>query len=68
MNAKTTMEQGHQVWAMIHRHIEDKKKHVLTPPFHWMVSAKVGAISKTEYLGITAVLNVDAEAHTAPLE
>ena len=49
MNAKTTMEQGHQVWAMIHGHIEDKKR-ALTPPFHWMVSAKVGVISKREYL------------------
>ena len=67
MNAKTTMEQGHQVWGMIHRHIEDKK-HALTPPLHWMVSAKVGVISKREYLGIAAVLNIDAEAHTAPLE
>ena len=60
MNTKTTMEQGHQVWAMIHGHIEDKK-HALTPPFHWMVSAKVGAISKREYLGIAAVLNINAE-------
>ena len=60
MNAKTTMEQGHQVWAMIHRHIVDKK-HALTPAFHWMVSAKVGG------LGIAAVLNIDAEAHTAHL-
>ena len=68
MNAKTTMEQGDQVWAMIHRHIEDKKKSSLTPPFHWMVSAKVGVISKRECLGIAAVLNIDAEAHTAPLE
>ena len=42
-HAKTTMEQGRQVWAMIHRHTDDKK-HALTPPFHWMVSAKVGAI------------------------
>ena len=67
MNAKTTMEQGHQVWAMIHRHIEDKK-HALTPPFHWMVSAQVGVISKRDCLGIAAVLNNDAEAHTAPLE
>ena len=52
---------------MIHRHIEDKK-HALTPPFHWMVSTKVGVISKREYLCIAAVLNIDAEAHTAPLE
>ena len=67
-HAKTTMEQGHQVLAMIHRHIEDKKKRALTPSFHWMVSAKVGVISKREYLGIAAVLNIDAEAHTPPLE
>ena len=46
--------------AMIHGHIEDKK-HALTPAFHWMVSAKVGG------LGIAAVLNIDAEAHTAHL-
>ena len=63
MNAKTTMEQGHQVWAMIHRHTEDKK-YALNPPFHWMVSTKVGAISRIP----AAVLNIDAEAHTTPLE
>ena len=67
MNTKTTMEQGHQVWATIHGHIVDKK-HALTPPFHWMVSAKVGVISERECLGIAAVLNIDAEAHTTPLE
>ena len=33
-----------------------------------MVSAKVGVISKREYLAIAAVPNIDVEAYTAPLE
>jgi len=36
---------------MIHRHTDDKK-HALTPPFRWMVSAKVGVISKREALAL----------------
>ena len=64
MIAKTTMEQRHQVWAMIHRHIEDKKR-PLTPPFHWMVSAKFGAIRENTLA--LPQFSIDAEAHTARL-
>ena len=65
-HAKTTMEQGHQVWAMIQRHIEDKKtcsySSIPLDGFYksWCY--------KRENLGIAAVLNIYAEAHTAPLE
>ena len=66
MNAKTTMEQGHQVWAMIHRHIVDIKtcSYSSIP----LDGFRKSWCYKREYLGIAAVLNIDAEAHTAPLE
>ena len=66
MNAKTTMEQGHHVWAVIHRHIVYKKTCSYSSiPFDGFCKSWC---YKRKYLGIAAVLNIDAEAHTAPLE
>ena len=44
MNAKTTMEQVHHVWAMIHRHIVDKKKTCLYSSISLDDFYKVGVI------------------------
>ena len=65
MNGKTTMEQGHHVWAMIHRHTVDKNMLFSSIPLDGFCKSWC---YKREYLGIAAVLNIDAEAHTAPLE
>ena len=77
INSKTPDEQDHQVCAMIRKQIEDKK--CAPPPYKipvgWFLleqgiikSSKRGVISRTECLGIAAVLGINAEALTAALE
>ena len=77
INAKTPIEQDHQVCAEIRKQIEDKKN--APPPYKipigWFLleqdiikASKEGVISKRECLGIAALLNINAEALTAALE
>ena len=77
INSKTPDEQDHQVCAMIRKQIEDKK--YAPPPYKipigWFLleqgiikSSKEGVISRTECLGIAAVLGINTEALTAALE
>ena len=77
INSKTPDEQDHQVCAMIRKQIEDKK--CAPPPYKipigWFLleqgiikSSKEGVISRSECLGIAAVLGINAEALTAALE
>ena len=75
INSKLPDEQDHQVCPMIRKQIEDKK--CAPPPYKigWFLleqgiikSPKGGVISRTECLGIAAVLGIHAEALTAALE
>ena len=77
INAKNPSEQDHQVCAMIRKQIEDEE--CAPPPYKipigWFLleqdiinTAKGGVISKSECLGIAAVLNINADALTAALE
>ena len=77
INAKTPIEQDHQVCAEIRKQIEDKKN--APPPYKipigWFLleqgiikASKEGVISKSECLGLAALLNINAEALKAALE
>ena len=77
INAKTPIEQDHQVCAMIRKQIEDKKN--APPPYKipigWFLleqdiikASKEGVISKSECLDIAALLKINAEALKAALE
>ena len=77
INAKTPIKQDHQVCAMIRKQIEDKKN--APPPYKipigWFLleqdiikASKEGVISKSECLGIAALLKINAEALKAALE
>ena len=77
INAKTPIKQDHQVCAMIRKQIEEKKN--APPPYKipigWFLleqdiikASKGGVISKSECLGLAALLNINAEALTAALE
>ena len=68
MNAKAPIEQDHHVCAMIRKQIEDKKN--APPPYKipigWFLleqdiikASKRGVISKSECLGIAALLNIN---------
>ena len=77
INAKTPVEEDDQVCTMIRKQIEDKK-YAPSPykiPIGWFLleqdiinTAKDGVISKTECLGIAAILNINAETLKAALE
>ena len=77
INAKTPIEQDHQVCAMIRKQIEDKKN--APPPYKipigWFLleqdiikASKGGVISKSECLGLAALLNINGDALKAALE
>ena len=77
INAKTPIEQDHQVCAEIRKQIEDKKN--APPPYKipigWFLleqdiikASKKGVICKRECLGLAALLNINAEALEAALE
>ena len=77
INAKKPKKQDHQVCAVIRKQIEDKKN-APTPykiPIGWFLleqdiikASKGGVISKSECLGIAALLNINAEALMAALQ
>ena len=77
INAKKTKKQDQQVCAEIRKQIEDKKN--APPPYKipigWFLleqdiikASKGGVISKSECLGIAALLNINTDALTAALE
>ena len=77
INAKKPEEQDHQVCAEIRKQIEDKKN--APPPYKIPISwflleqdiikaSRGGVISKSECLGLAALLNINGEALTAALE
>ena len=77
INAKKPKKQDHQVCAEIRKQIEDKKN--APPPYKipigWFLleqdiikASKGGVISKSECLGIAALLNINAEALMAALQ
>ena len=77
INAKTPVEQDHQVCEMIRKQVEDKKcaPPTYTIPIGWFLleqdiinASKGGVISKSECLGIAAILNINAKALQAALE
>ena len=77
INARKPKKQDHQVCAEIRKQIEDKKN---APPSYkipigWFLleqdiikASKGGVISKSECLGLAALLNINAEALKAALE
>ena len=77
INAQTPTEQDHQVCALIHNQVEDKK--CAPPPYKipigWFLleqdiikASKGGVISKKQCIGIASLLNIDAEALTSALK
>jgi len=77
LNAKNPVELDDEVFAMIRKLVEDKRR--APPPYKvpvgWFLleqditkSAKGGVISKKECLAIASILNIDKEALNAALE
>ena len=77
INTKKPKKQDHQVCAVIRKQIEDKKS--APPPYKipigWFLleqdiikASNGGVISKSECLGIAALLNINGEALVAALE
>ena len=75
INAKTPIEEDHQVCAMIRKQIEKNTPPPYKIPIGWFLleqdiikASKGGVISKKQCTNIASILNIDAEALTAALQ